>query len=357
MRRVLVWGLILLAGLPALAQQPAAPAAPAAAAVPRVSVEWVDVPVREALRQLTARTGIDFVVATGVDGGLTARFQDEAIDKILRLIARTLGCEVRLIEDVFILRPLPAVEPAATGAAALLPGAAPGGALPATPAPTPGDAPLVGGPGEVAGGTTQPAAKRREVIGLNYRTPAEMAALLGGAYIGPDGTLQQPGQGAGGAAAGGDRGDPYRNLPPDARVTKSGTIIMPNGTIVTPGGTIVAPNGTIVQPRRPAYLRVPYGTNPEDLFRDRQREETSGTLSGNLGGVPFSTDGNGLSVGGLGLNLGGNGTLTLPGIRIGGQRDSSGYPNTRFNGDTTTTTSSSVYRWGLPANWHFDPRP
>ncbi|NUQ01817.1 MAG: hypothetical protein HUU35_18380, partial [Armatimonadetes bacterium] len=75
--------------------------APPGAEVPRVTIDFDQVEVREAMAQLAEQTGAEFLVTPEVRGTFSARFRDEPLDKVLRLLALTLGAEVRLVEGVF----------------------------------------------------------------------------------------------------------------------------------------------------------------------------------------------------------------------------------------------------------------
>ncbi len=378
----LACALLLGAGRSGLAQ---APAAPEQAEIPKVSIEFAGVGIHDAMELLAAKTGIDFIVTPGVEGKLTAKFIDERLDKILRIVGLTLGLEVRLIEGIFVLSK-PGVTPAAlpgaevgpateavapvTGAGALLPGT-----VPTAPLSEAGEAPsLVGGP---AGAGTAPPQRRTvtQQIPVESRQASEIAKALGGGYIDAQGRGHAPGTGGGGGGlptAGVANADPYRNLPPGARVSRNGTIMMPNGTTILRSGLVILPNGTVIQPGTVPYITVPYGTTAGQLQQQWSQPynnpyyQPQGTIQGNAGGFGFGLAQNGQAyVQPPSINLGGNATLTLPGVQIGGQNNTVVQPNQIQAGPTLYpgTGSPNVHygakpsNWfyGLPPDWHFTP--
>lgn len=349
--------------------------------VPRISIEFAGTDIRDAMDLLAEKTGIDFIVTPGVQGKLTAKFIDERLDKILRLVGLTLGLEVRLVEGIFVLSkpgaeapaalpgaetdaaPQPAPAAAATGAGALLPGT-----VPNTPLVEAGTQPsLVEGPGEAA--TSKKPRTVTEQIPVENRQASEVAKALGGGWIDSRGRGHAPGTHAGTPTAGVPaNGDPYRNLPPGARVTRNGTIMMPNGTTILRSGLVILPNGTVIQPGYSPYLTVPYGTTPGQLQQqwNQQYYQPQGTIQGNVGGVGFGLGQNGAGyIQPPSINLGGNATLTLPGVQIGGQNNVVTQPNQIRPGPTLYpgTGSPNVHygqkpsNWfyGLPPDWHFVP--
>ena len=377
------YALLLAAGYPAFGQ---APAATEQAAVPRVTVEFAGLEIQDAMDQLAEQTGIDFVVTPGVEGKLTAKFIDEPIDKILRIVGFTLGIQIRLVEGVFILsKPgatpadtpalVPGAEvgpttedskPPAAGAGALLPGPVPNAPLPKA-----GDQPsLVGGPQDESA-TPKRKGPVTEQIPVENRQASEVAKALGGGYIDAQGRGHAPGTNypRGTPTAGNAYQDIYRNLPPGARVSRNGTIMMPNGTTILPSGLVILPNGTVVQPGTVPYITVPYGTTPGQLQQqwNQQYYQPQGYVQGNAGGLNFGLGQNGQGyVQPPSINLGGNATLTLPGVQIGGQNNNQvtqpnqiqpgptmypglGSPNVHYG------ERPSNWFYGLPPDWHFTP--
>lgn len=367
---LLMGAVLALALPPARAQQPeAAPAAD----MPKVTLELDRTEIREALRLIGEQTGLDFVVADSVKGTMTARFVDQPLDRVLRLIAVTLDVAVDQVDGVYLLKPVrraateaetaaaaaaaaalpqPVAAPPAEGAGALLPGQTP--QTPLSEAGTPAS-PLAGAPGEAlpAGTPTGAAgapgdARMRGEIPLNGLTPQQAANLFGGGYVDAAGRYhpyQQPvpGQGANGFGQRGNTLDPYRNLPPEARVTRNGAILMPNGSTILPSGVIVAPDGTVIQPGYRPYYQVPWGTNPDTLQNGYYPygyypngypyQNQGGTLQGNIGGFQFGLGQNGGVVVPPTLQLGPNAQLMLPGvgfngngIQVGPQGQTGGYP-------------------------------
>ena len=338
----------------------AKPAAPAAKAeIPRISVEFSKTDVKDAMKKLGELTGIDFLVSPGVSGAVTARFINEPLDKVLRLIAMTLRCEVKLVEGVFVLKPLEAkaaTPAAAEGAGALLPGTAPTTALPevAAGAKSPAaDKPdsLVGPP--VTGGTpTSTAKSTRTTIPVTNQPVSTISRALGVGYVDSQGQYHAPTDApAGGADAGlgntgGGGNDPYANLPPGARVTRNGTIMMPNGNTVLPSGLIILPNGTIIRPPAPTSLSVPYGTGVNQL--PQPTVTYPGTLSGNIAGIPFGTNSNGgLSIGGTSTKIGPV-TIITPGVQVGSGQTPQ---------QPTVVLPTPTIRPGLPPTWHYGQPP
>ncbi len=355
----LALGAVLCGHAPARAEdQPAA----GQGDIPRVSIQFDKTEIREAMAQLGKQTGIDFIVADGVRGTFSAKFIDEPLDKILRLVALTLGAEVKLVQGIFILKPpggaaaaltvapeqakaaeVPVDKPA-EGAGALLPGTVPRteqkGAENA--------APLVGAKGEApAKGTV------REEIPLKYRKPSEVAAALGGGTIDNDYRYHPAGEAA--AQAPRAAADPYRNLPPGARVTRNGTILLPNGVTVLPSGIVIAPDGSVYQPSmQQPYIQVPYGLTPGQLqsqLYPYQTQPQQGTLSGTIKGVPFAVGQNGVAVAPPKINAGGV-TVTLPPVTIGGNQANQVPPGT-----VVVPKAPTIYYGTNAPNVHFNTRP
>lgn len=379
---LLVCALLSGAGRAALAQ---AEAAAEHGEVPKVSVEFSATDIQDAMDMLAEQTGIDFVVTPGVEGKLTAKFIDERLDKILRIVAMTLGLEVRLVEGIFVLSkpgattaPLPGAEPAGeaaptrplAGASALLPGTVPNAPL-AEAGETPS---LVGGPGEEGAATSSKRPRTvTEQIPVQNRAASDIAKALGGGYIDANGRGHAPGTGMGSRAGLPTAGtvnsnDPYRNLPPGARVSRNGTIMMPNGTTILRSGLIILPNGTVIQPgNQTPYLTVPYGTTPGQVYQYlNPYYQPQGTIQGNIGGLGFGLNQNGQAyLQPPAINLGGNATLTLPGVTLGGNNNVVTQPNQIQPGPTMYPGLGSPnvhygerpsnWFYGLPPDWHFVP--
>ncbi len=352
------------------------------AEVPKVSIEFTKVEVREAMRQLGEQTKIDFIVTPGVQGTLTAKFVNERLDRVLRVIGVALGCEVQLVEGVFVLRrpgetkaadtkvpgaATAAATPAA-GAGALLPGTTPTTPLPDA-GPTAPAAPLVGAAGEtppVAAAPGKPTGTKRETIPLKYRSAEELARMLGAGYVDFQGRVHQPGEvpimapGAGTVTT----TDPYRNLPPGARVSRNGTIMLPNGTTILPSGVIIAPNGTVYSPQqRPQAITVPYGTTPQSLQNQWSPYLPQNNRYGTINGTTIGTNQAGTVIGPTTVRIG-PATVMLPGVQIGNggtqQIPVTGYQVPQVYYGTTppnVTYGKKPGNWtyGLPPDWHFVP--
>lgn len=359
-----LWRAVLL--VPALMWVLPLSAAPAdttrEADVPRVSIEFTKVEIREAMRQLGEKTHIDFIITPGVQGNITAKFIDERLDKVLKVIALAMGCEVRLVEGVFVLRKpgeaktgtevpgaaAPAATEPAAGAGALLPGTAPTTPLPEAG----GNKPLVGTPGETppaaapATGASGAGGTKRENITLKYRTAGEVAAMLGGGYVDYQGRYHPPGQATAigpTAPATSATVDPYRNLPPGARVSRNGTIMLPNGTTILPSGVIIAPNGTVYQrQQQPTVFTVPYGTTPQSL-----QNQWNQYLQQQQGYNPNSA-----VVGPTQIKIG-PATVTLPGVQIGANGQTQQVP--AIAPTAPNAAKGSGWHYGLPPNWHYVP--
>lgn len=346
---------------PALAVLLACVASPAQEAeVPRVTVELDQVDIHEVVKLLAEQTGKDFVVTPEVTGAVTARFDNERLDKVMRLLALTLGAELRVVEDVYILRQPAAEAQPGGGAGSLLPGAAP-----TAPLPTAGDSPsLVGGP---APELPEKPKIVQETIPLNHADPKEVARALGGGWIDANGQMHQPGEPTWTPSPqpryNPAQGDPYQNLPPGARVTREGIILLPNGTTIMPNGTVITKDGTVYQPQQyPTSYRVPYGTTPgmwqqQQGYVPYQRE---GYLGGNVGGVGFGLGQNsGLTVQPPKIKVGGA-TITVPGFQLGGQDQPTyyqpvpGYPAGTFY---PGYTSPNVHLGQRPGDWYYGTPP
>lgn len=288
---------------------------------PSITKTFDQVDVRDVIRQLHQETGVDFVIAAGVEGLITGRFIDQPLDQVLTVIGATLGVEVLCIEQVWVLRPKqdeaePAAErPPARGAAALLPDFVPTGATEdlggagLTPPATPG------APGTLEGGPELPPVGQGQ-IEIDPRNWRYIALLLGldPGQPPPDWLVNR----ASGQPTG---GDPYRNLPPRARVTPNGSILMPNGTVILPSGAVILPDGTVVQQSGgPLRYNVPFGWRPPE-YRPQQGGGLGISLNGwNLG---LGEGGGVLVPPPVGIN-GGAGTVHLPpvwfgpgGVRVG----------------------------------------
>ncbi|MBI2302495.1 MAG: hypothetical protein HYU66_26615 [Armatimonadetes bacterium] len=347
----------------------AVPGAAPADAVPKVSIKFERTDIRDALKQMTEKTGIDFVVADGVRGSITAEFENKPLDEVLKSIATMVNAEVTLVEGVFIFRPAkPTADqtlPPREGAGALLPGTAPKSVLDAK-----GDAASLLPPvtaGAEGGAKGKPV---RTTIPVENLSPAAIARILGVGWIDGQGRYHSPDEGQGAPtqpAAGAN--NPYANLPPRSRVTQNGTILLPNGTTILPSGVVIGPDGSIYMPRGPSYYSVPWGTNLRQgpvVYQDPNQPVLGGTISG----VPFQlTQGGQLSL--LPPTIGGAaGQLILPPVTLGPGGIQQGLPRPPViiqqgptilppNGAPNVHFGQRPTDWfyGLPPDWHFTPPP
>lgn len=293
--------------------------------VPRVNLTFDKTDIADVIMLLKAQTGANFVVGEGVSGSVTATFTDKPLDAVWRLLGLTLGLKAEKRGSLYLLKKEEPAAPAdatgpqpAAGAAALLPGV-----TPVTPLQEPGGAPaaLVGqGDGK---GTKETIQKE-----LTTKNPRLAATIFGGKWVDKNGITHTADElqamaaagnfGAGAAAAGGagrgqqQGGDPWANLPPDAKVTANGTILMPDGRTILPNGIVIMPNGTTVMPQQQTpNIQVPWGWNPNQV-QQQQFPQQQGVLGGTLAGIPFGVAADGTTVinpgntrlGGTGLQLG-----------------------------------------------------
>jgi hypothetical protein len=352
-----------LPGPPAL---PGADPAPAAAVAdsPVVTVKFAKTDLADAVKQLHDLTGADLVVGAGVSGSVTASFDSERLDKVLKFLGLALHFQVVRNDTAYILKPIKADDPATPAA----------DAAPAIGAETllPGDAPTA--PLRDAGGQAAPLANTaaappannttRVTIPLNYLSPEAAATMLGGGYVDSNGVYHSPqeiqaalqAQQQSWGAPQQSAGDPYRNLPPDARVMPNGVIALPNGNTVLPNGTVITRGGAVIQPTQTVYpinSGVPYANGPGGY--QSYPAQQAPVLRGTVGGTPFMIGPDGTTVvSPRSINLGIGQLLLAPIVLGGGQSQS---PSSMYMPITTGGGQTMRYQPYNTAPRLYSPNP
>lgn len=306
-----------------------APAAePAVIEIPRVTASFRDAEFAEVITALYEKTGFGFIVGPGVAGKVSASFDNQPLDAMVKTLCDALGLTVERHERIFVIRdprvqvapspdaprpiagdPTGATPPAGdtTTAGALLPGSAPTSELY-----EPGAEDFTGADEE------PPAAEPLRPGGVRAQLPVSpanaqaLSTMLGGGWVDGYGVYHSPQEMAymrslaqqqnySRAPLWADSG--YDRNAQRPRYNRGGAILDNQGNIIRNDGVILDRNGNIYMPGggggynyRPNYY--PYNQNQGGLYVQPGP-----------------------------INLGGLGTVYLPPFTIGQNGDRYPYQN------------------------------